>query len=267
MTLRPFLLALALAIAQVAMLSSNAVAQEGALEPPDRIVAIGDSITRATNVCCWYGDHPRHSWSTGGAPFDGIRSHYERIRSADPSIHGRNVNVAVAGARMRHAPGQAATAVSRGAEYVTILMGANDACRSSAATMTSVEDFRSQFQETMTVLTTGLPRARIFVASIPNAKHVVYDPISVSAILDAHQITHGTRMLPHYRFDRADVIVSLDDDNYLRGGDYLKSHAHVGEVCETLEVSSDDGWVNVCEWLATSPPRRFSPRSSTSSPP
>src|SRR5688500_9114554 len=49
--------------------------------PPSSIASIGDSITRATDVCCWYGDHPRHSWSTGGAPFDGIRSHYERIRA------------------------------------------------------------------------------------------------------------------------------------------------------------------------------------------
>ena len=36
-----------------------------------------------------------------------------------------------------------------------------------------------------------------------------YDPISASAVLDAHALTHGARTLPRYRFDRADVIVSL----------------------------------------------------------
>ncbi len=45
-----------------------------------------------------------------------------------------------------------------------------------------------------------------------NARHVVYDSISSSAILDAYQRTHGARILPQYRLDKADVIVSLDAD-------------------------------------------------------
>ena len=75
---------------------------------PTSMAAIGDSITRATDVCCWYGDHPAQSWSTGGGAFDGIRSHYERIRAVQPAINGRNYNDARAGAKMRDAPGQAA---------------------------------------------------------------------------------------------------------------------------------------------------------------
>jgi molybdopterin-containing oxidoreductase family iron-sulfur binding subunit len=51
-----------------------------------------------------------------------------------------------------------------------------------------------------------------FLASFKNARHVSYDPISVSAVLDAHALTHGARVLPRYRFDRADVIVSFDAD-------------------------------------------------------
>jgi molybdopterin-containing oxidoreductase family iron-sulfur binding subunit len=50
------------------------------------------------------------------------------------------------------------------------------------------------------------------VAGFKNARHVTYDPISASAILDAHALTHGARQLPRYRFDRADVIVSFDAD-------------------------------------------------------
>lgn len=45
-----------------------------------------------------------------------------------------------------------------------------------------------------------------------DALHVVYDPLSSSAILDAYQQTHGARVLPQYRLDQADVIVSLDAD-------------------------------------------------------
>ena len=51
-----------------------------------------------------------------------------------------------------------------------------------------------------------------FLASFNNGQHVVYDPISSSAILDAHEQTHGKRMFPRYRFDMAEVIASLDAD-------------------------------------------------------
>jgi molybdopterin-containing oxidoreductase family iron-sulfur binding subunit len=50
------------------------------------------------------------------------------------------------------------------------------------------------------------------LAQFHNARHVMYDALSASAILDAHYETHGARILPHYRFDRADVIASFDAD-------------------------------------------------------
>lgn len=53
---------------------------------------------------------------------------------------------------------------------------------------------------------------RSFLAAFKNAKHVVYDPLSSSAILDAHEQTHGVRRLPHYRFDKAEAIVAIDAD-------------------------------------------------------
>ena len=32
---------------------------------PDSMAAIGDSITQAVDVCCFYGNWPGHSWATG----------------------------------------------------------------------------------------------------------------------------------------------------------------------------------------------------------
>ncbi len=140
---------------------------------PSSIAAIGDSITRAFDVCCWYGDHPAQSWSTGGGAFDGVRSHYERIRALHPAIYGHNHNDARTGAKMRDAAGQAQVGVTQAARYVTIEMGANDACTSSPATMTSVTDFRTQFEATMSELAAGLPSSsHVFVASIPNIYHL-----------------------------------------------------------------------------------------------
>ena len=51
-----------------------------------------------------------------------------------------------------------------------------------------------------------------FLEGFSDARHVVSDPVSRSAILDAHARTHGVRRLPRYRFDRADLIVSFDAD-------------------------------------------------------
>jgi Molybdopterin oxidoreductase Fe4S4 domain len=51
-----------------------------------------------------------------------------------------------------------------------------------------------------------------FLNQFKNARHVTYDALSASAILEAHERTHGARVLPRYHFDRADVIVSLDAD-------------------------------------------------------
>ncbi|MCG8378509.1 MAG: 4Fe-4S dicluster domain-containing protein, partial [Proteobacteria bacterium] len=51
-----------------------------------------------------------------------------------------------------------------------------------------------------------------FLTQFDDAKHVIFDPVSCSAILDAHQQTHSVRVLPHYRFDRAKVVVSFDAD-------------------------------------------------------
>ncbi len=144
-----------------------AVAAAPAPPLPDSIAAIGDSITQAVDVCCFYGNWPGHSWSTGHVPFDGIASHYERIRVQNPAIRGHRWNNAVSGAQMADAPGQARATVGQGAEYVTILMGANDLCGWDG-TLTSTATFRAQFTETLDILRTGLPASHVFVASIPN---------------------------------------------------------------------------------------------------
>src|SRR4029434_252527 len=135
---------------------------------PSSMAASGDSITRAYDVCCAYGDHPGQSWSTGSTSYDGIASHYERIRRLNSAITGHAFNGAGHGAKMSAAPGQATQAVNQGARYVTILLGANDLCTSSPSTMTSPEDFQAYFSQAMaTLLAPGQDRY-VFVSSIPN---------------------------------------------------------------------------------------------------
>ncbi len=64
--------------------------------------------------------------------------------------------------------GQVATAVAQHVDYVTILMGANDARTSTVGTMTPVGMYQSQFLAAMNTLSAGLPNARIFIASVPD---------------------------------------------------------------------------------------------------
>ena len=135
---------------------------------PDSMAAIGDSITRAYDVCCYYGDHPGQSWSTGSTSYDGIASHYERIRHANPAIAGHAFNDAVTGAKMAAAPTQATQAANQHARYVTILLGANDLCTSSPDTMTSATTFKAEFRQAMATLMAQDPKPYVFVSSIPN---------------------------------------------------------------------------------------------------
>jgi lysophospholipase L1-like esterase len=153
----------------VVMLAGLVVQPAWAAPPlPSSMAAIGDSITRAYDVCCSYGDHPGQSWSTGSTSYDGITSHYERIRQLNPAITGRGHNDAVSGAKMAAAPTQAAKAVSQGTRYVTILLGANDLCTASPSTMTSPGDFRAQFSQAMATLMAQDRKPYVFVSSIPN---------------------------------------------------------------------------------------------------
>jgi lysophospholipase L1-like esterase len=152
------------------MLVAGSLARPALAAPPlpASMAAIGDSITRAYDVSCSYGDHPGQSWSTGSTSYDGISSHYERIKRVNPAIAGRGYNDAVSGAKMAAAPTQAAQAVSQGARYVTILLGANDLCSASPSTMTSTETFRAQFSQAMATLMAQDQGPYVLVSSIPN---------------------------------------------------------------------------------------------------
>ncbi|MCU1351804.1 MAG: hypothetical protein JWM05_1013, partial [Acidimicrobiales bacterium] len=134
--------------------------------PPSSMDALGDSITRGYNTAGFFVDNVAQSWSSGTDT--GVNSIYRRILALNPAISGKNFNDAVTGAKMSGLDGQAANAVARNPELVTILLGANDVCASSEAAMTSVATFRAQLLTGMQRLSTNLPNSRIFVSSIPN---------------------------------------------------------------------------------------------------
>ncbi|MAE45470.1 MAG: [Fe-S]-binding protein [Planctomycetes bacterium] len=51
-----------------------------------------------------------------------------------------------------------------------------------------------------------------FLAGFADARHISYDGLSSSAMLAAHERTHGERLLPRHHFERARTIASFDAD-------------------------------------------------------
>jgi lysophospholipase L1-like esterase len=134
------------------------------------MASMGDSITRGFNACGFYLDCTSRSFSTGS--YSSVNSHYVRLRAVNPAISGRNFNESRSGARAADMPGQAAAVVNRGVDYVTILIGANDACTSSEASMTPVATFRAHIDAALATLRGGLPDASVYVISIPDIKRL-----------------------------------------------------------------------------------------------
>ncbi|MFJ4875492.1 SGNH/GDSL hydrolase family protein [Streptomyces sp. NPDC088745] len=136
---------------------------------PSSLVAVGDSITRGFDACEVLADCPQASWATG--THASVRSLAVRLFGAAGAA-SRSWNLAVTGSRMADLPRQTARAVGHRPELITVMTGANDACRSSVAQMTPVADFRRSFERALKEVRTELPRTQVYVASVPDLKRL-----------------------------------------------------------------------------------------------
>lgn len=136
---------------------------------PGSVAAVGDSITRAFDACTVLADCPEASWATGTDT--GVNS--LALRLLGPAgVAGRSWNLARTGARMAELPGQMAAAAARRPDLVTVMMGANDACRPRPELMTPVEEFRASFTDALARLRAGAPKAQVYVSSLPDLKRL-----------------------------------------------------------------------------------------------
>ena len=157
----PLLVALVLALL--------APAAPASAEPPPlptSIASVGDSITRAFDATFWgclYTDCPAYSWSTGTST--SVQSHYRQLVGKGARL--TNANYARTGAKVGELAGQMANAAS--AQYVTVLIGANDLCTSTVAGMTTVADFQTRFRAGLAAYFKDKPTGGlVFVSSIPD---------------------------------------------------------------------------------------------------
>jgi MoCo/4Fe-4S cofactor protein with predicted Tat translocation signal len=66
-----------------------------------------------------------------------------------------------------------------------------------------------------------------FITEYPTAKHVSYDAVSYTGIIQANQNSFGKAVLPHYNFDKADVIVSFGADflgTWISGDEFTRQY-------------------------------------------
>ena len=136
---------------------------------PGSVAAVGDSITRGFDACAVLTDCPEVSWATGSdTKVDSLAVRLlGKARAAEQSW-----NYAVTGARMADLPEQIAQAAARKPQLVTVMVGANDACRNSTSAMTPVAEFRAAFEDALAGLRERLPKAQVYVASVPNLKRL-----------------------------------------------------------------------------------------------
>ncbi|MGW2324166.1 SGNH/GDSL hydrolase family protein [Streptomyces sp. NPDC001700] len=130
---------------------------------PSSIASLGDSVTRGFDACSVLSDCPQVSWSTG----TDVNSLAQRLRSG-----ARSWNYAKTGAVMADLPGQIEAAVARKPQLVTLMIGANDACRNSVTAMTPTDEFRSTFASALTRLRREVPKTQVYVASVPDLKRL-----------------------------------------------------------------------------------------------
>jgi MoCo/4Fe-4S cofactor protein with predicted Tat translocation signal len=71
-------------------------------------------------------------------------------------------------------------------------------------------------------------------------KHITYDSISSSAIIQAHDTAFGVKALPRFRFDKAEVIVSFNADflgTWLSPTEFTAQYAQNRKVADGLKIS------------------------------
>ncbi|MDT9684903.1 GDSL-type esterase/lipase family protein [Streptomyces sp. TRM76323] len=136
---------------------------------PASVAAVGDSITRGFDACGLLTDCPEASWATGSDTR--VNSLALRLLGA-PALAARSWNLARSGARVAELPEQMALAARKDPGLVTVMVGANDACRPSADLMTPVADFRASFEAAMARLRRAAPRAQVYVASVPDLQRL-----------------------------------------------------------------------------------------------
>jgi lysophospholipase L1-like esterase len=190
-------LALALALA-----AAPASAKEPRREPK-RLVSLGDSITEAVHaevILPWKVPTPNEwaSWVIGKhrrresrLGLTNVNSHHQRLVELYGKKKQKNKSAAFAGADSGDLPKQAARAVKKKADYVTILIGHNDVCDDDFAGIPSDAEFETNVRAAFETLRAGLrPGATVYTVGMIDVYRLweIGDELTALGVLDCQEI-------------------------------------------------------------------------------
>ncbi len=105
-----------------------------------------------------------------------------------------------------------------------------------------------------------------FLAKYPGSKHVTYDAVSYSGILQANLATYGKKAIPSYRFDNAKVIVSIGADflgTWISPVEFAKQYAKGKKINEkNPEMSKHIHFESVASLTGSNSDERYLHRPS-----
>ena len=80
-----------------------------------------------------------------------------------------------------------------------------------------------------------------FKKEYPSTEHIIYDPISISGLLNANKESFGKKVIPNYKFEKAQVIVGINADflgTWLSPVEYTKQYIQNRKVSEDKKAMS-----------------------------
>jgi molybdopterin-containing oxidoreductase family iron-sulfur binding subunit len=152
-----------------------------------------------------------------GQDYNGI---LVKVRDGRPiKIEGNDLSSISKGTTSARVQGSVLSLYDDGARYKTPFIGGKESNWSAVdSEVTSKLTAAASEGKTIALVTSTiispstLSVINEFKTKYPTCKHITYDAISASALLEANAATFGSQTIPDYHFDKADVIVSFDAD-------------------------------------------------------
>lgn len=138
---------------------------ESVIANVNTMVVLGDSMSLGVNACAEPGQCPEESWAAGtDAQVDSLADRIGEHNGTRPVVD----NLSRAGGRLGDAVDNAELIAANNPDLFVMLLGANDACRSSIGSMTSPDDFATGLQTLFSTITAVAPASHLLVMSVPD---------------------------------------------------------------------------------------------------
>lgn len=134
-------------------------------------MAIGDSLSAASNSCGKKFACYNNSWATGKNT--NVSSFAARLNATTTKPYATK-NYAVIGTKLDGLGEQLKKALEERPAYLTLLIGGNDFCADTPRKMTSASHFKGSFKKLTELVRQLSPHTKLIVASTPNP-NVVYE--------------------------------------------------------------------------------------------